>query len=472
MLLDTALEDTRTKAASQITQSVAMSNQQALARVPFLVVPMEDESLHSIGVRWHILSGNISKTESSERLFGYKSAYRSWDVPAGLQQFESVSDGLITASEATLRDRTILRAYLPLLPAKRFMAAVNCCLTTSDVTLAKHKSGLATNTDSTGFLRLCPVCTQEHISQNGYSYWKATHQLPGCWICSLHKTVLSYFCSPSAKVTKWELPEHCLERAIRPQVDVADTLKLIRIGNVITWLCSKKSVDPTILHAMVKLRLRLGGLCRSEIKLLTVEVEQISLLCREHYRPIITPDIVELTKKNWFQTLYSESRHYNPLTWAMAIAFVGDTGLEALEFQYSDALSRKPQRDLFDPSWCAAKRSRAPTQLYEAFTAAERKQQAIQMSGLSQSEVNGWLLRDSALGQHWRDTLRAKRHADAVAKVRTFIRTNPGCLRVDVLRSCHQAYRWLAANDAASLNRLLPDVQPKFNRQLTLNFDL
>lgn len=171
---------------------------------------------------------------------------------------------------------------------------------------------------------------------------------------------------------------------------------------------------------------------------------------------------------NWFQTVYTETRHYNPLTWAMAIAFVGDTRPSELELQYSDAANRKPQWDLFGPGRYGVKRSRAPIQLYKAFESAERKQHAIDSTGLSQSEVDGWLKRDNALAEHWRSSLRERRHRRAVATISAFVEGHPDCMRVDVLKNCLQAYRWLEANDVECFDQLLPKVQPKYSRQMDL----
>lgn len=446
-----------------------MNDQEGAGR-QFLISPEEDELLHSVGVRWHILSGSQSRSSSSVNLFGYETAYKNWDVPAGLYWLESASAGTILSSEATLRERSVLRAYLPLLPLGRRKEAINTCLTTSDASLAKAKTGLGRNNESTRFLRLCRYCVAESVKQRGFGYWKTTHQLPGTWICRDHRTVLSYVSAPNPKAKQWRLPEHCLEESKQPQIDVADTLKLLRVAEVIDWICSKRSVDPIILHVMLKLRLRIAGLCRSEIKLFALEVEHLTKLVCSHYKSIQTPDFFDLSEKNWFQTLYSESRHYNPLTWGMAIAFVGETNSAMLELQYNDAVARKPQPNLFGTHAHGKKRSRAPTQLYEAFHAVETKADAIHRTGLTASEIDGWLRRDQALGEHWRTTLKARKWEEAVEIIQAFVDRNPGCMRVNVLRNCNQAYRWLEANDPIRLDYLLPTVQAKYSRQLAFDF--
>lgn len=338
---------------------------------------MPDETVFSVCARYHVLSGNSSRSQTSLALIGNKTGQCAWVFPVGLDQLQSASRGMIKSSEEVLRSRSLLRAFLPLLPFERRIALLATCKTSTDVTIAKAQAGLSRYTESSGFLKMCRSCIAEQLIEPGFSYWLTRQQLPGIWLCETHKTMLSFYKVRSAKSLGWVLPEHCLDQSITPQMETTAGLKLLRIQSVIAWICEHESIDTAVLHTMLKLRLRIAGLCRSEIKFLSVEINHLTLFLREHYKDVVAPDVMEVNCQDWFKRIYQEKRHYNPLTWAMALAIGPAFGQKSMESEYREAIERRPQRDLFSKARYGAKRTRAPAQLYAAFSVANLKQEVI-----------------------------------------------------------------------------------------------
>lgn len=237
------------------------------------------------------------------------------------------------------------------------------------------------------------------------------------------------------------------------------------------WISSKESLDTVALHIMFRLRLRVANLCRNELKLLSVEVEHLASLITAFYSSINVPDVLAAVRADWFSNLFHESRHYNPLTWSLALAFCGETDPFSLDGEYVESQTRRPQPDFFEIALAhQKKRRRAPLHLYAAFDGALFKAEAIDRSGLSKSEVDGWLRKDKELAVYWKTTWHARKRRDAIATISSFLRKYPESMRVNVLRSCNQAYRWLEQNDPKALGSVVPPVQEQYDAQMRFQF--
>lgn len=80
-----------------------------------------------------------------------------------------------------------------------------------------------------------------------------------------------------------------------------------------------------------------------------------------------------------------------------------------------------------------------------------------------------WLRRDPALKRHWRTTLYSRNREEAVTTISHFLAATPGARRVDVLRQCSSAFRWLEDHDYQVLQRLLPAADRRFGKRLVLD---
>jgi hypothetical protein len=432
--------------------------------------PLDGETINSIASRCHARWGWRRDADTSQVLFGYSTAHRNWWCPAGLLAFSLNSSGRVLANEQTLRERTLLGPFLPLIPAPRRSELLKLACAPGTAAKVRAISGLSRHVESSGLLKACPACIEEQLAECGYSHWSSFLQWPGVWICPLHKQVLAYASLPSRKRTCWILP-HQINANLSKNLTVSDTLQMLRLQDVMAWIGAQRSLEPAWLLAMVKLRLRTAGFLRSELKVSSVEADHIVICAQRRYSTVSQPDIERLSSHLWMETLLHEKRHYNPLTWAAALALEGSCAPETLTLEYREAIARTPQQDLFGSWRDAPRRTIAPQLLYDAFTKAVRKGDAVCLSQLTVSEVDRWLRRDSGLAKHWRSCIIHRRMVESRNAILSYVAAHPGCKRVDVLRSCLRDYRWLEENDPAALVTLLPPVLAKFSRQLSLDFE-
>lgn len=432
--------------------------------------PFAGELVYSVCSRFHIRSGNQRRETTSIALFGYSTAFRNPQVPAGLNWLSVISRGILNPSEETLRSRTLLKAYLPLIPVNR-RSGIFSAIAASDPTAAKARSGLSRYCEAAKLLKFCDQCVIDQTKMEGVSFWKTDHQLPGVWLCMEHKMVLRLVDLQNTLTRDWKLPHHFSESAIQPKLSSMQMLKLFRVMDVMNWIAKKSFLDTTNLLIMLRLRLRLAGMCRSELKLFTVEVEHLQHLMTNFYSDVTTPDVVAAMREDWFSNLFNEKRHYNPLTWALALAFCGDTKATFLDGEYVDASNRRPQPDLFGYLNAAQnKRACAPAQLYAALDGALHKADAVRNSEFTESEINNWLIKDPELHRHWKKSCHDRKRRDSMKTIKDYLRCNSESLRVDVLNACNKEYRWLEKNDPEGFASTVPPISRKYDRQLNLAF--
>jgi len=435
--------------------------------VTYFPTPEDGETIYSICARFHRRSGHRSPRVTSQLLLGCSTGHLYSAVPIGLAQLHAASFGMIHADQETLRERTVLAAYLPFLDFARRSDLLKACKQSINLSRAIACSGLGRYTQALRLLKCCTACAAQHIREHGLPMWLASHQVPGVWLCEEHQRPLGFQIRSTRDEDGWQLP-HVSSQQFVPRFNIEAGLKVFRVGSVARWLTTKSALEPLVLQVMLKQRLRLAGYSRSELRLLSVEEDHIDGLCRSHYGGINTPDIEHFQAGSWLKTLLADARHYNPLSWALALAFCGSVSRQDLDEEYDSAFSRKPQPELFD-YLPRSRRTRAPDCLYAAFEHARLKADVILRCGLDRFEVDGWLRRDSDLKPHWKAMLRRNACEDAVAELSSFLVANPGARRVDLLRKCTAAYRWLEVNDHRLLQDLLPAGDPRFVKQLSLD---
>lgn len=430
--------------------------------------PNAGETIGSIAARYHFQFGSRHVEDTSRLLFGYRSAHLNHECPVGLSRLSLLSSGRVDATEKTLRERTALGAYLALLPQSRRDDLVRLCAGSQAPAKAQAVAGLNRYNESLGLLKFCPDCLQQQLTDRGYSYWSASHQWPGVWLCLVHKRPLHFFVAANRKLRRWSLPDQTLTIATEPLMSVTHSLQVLRLQSVVAWLATRRSVESSGLQTVLKLRLRLGGFIRSELKISDVEASHLNAYARRTYESSPYPDIAKLNSRDWMRALLSDKRHYNPLSWAAALALHGSCDEQELSAEYNDAVERLEDRGLFDEWRDGPRRVTAPRILYGCFGQALRKNQAIYLSGLTSSEVDHWLRRDPSLKRHWHASLHDRRKLASVEEIKAYAVAYPRCRRIDVLRNCRSSYRWLEANYPSELSKILPPVQDKYSPQLPL----
>lgn len=431
--------------------------------------PMDDELIYSVCCRYHILSGNQHKDLSSVLLTGLKTAYRHPLLPVGLNILEIASDGRLRGDDNTIRSRSILKAYLPLLPQQRRIKLFDACRG-SNPTVIKARSGLSRYNECAHLLKFCSMCVSKQVDLNGFSFWKTTHQLPGHWICLEHKQILHYVLGNKPQQLNWTLPQQLRHLAVTPSLSSTQMLCLLGIMSIIDWISEHSYLDTSILHVMLRKRFRGAGCVRSELKISSMEADHLALAIPAFYANLPVPDLARLNQV-WFGGLFKDFRHYNPLTWALALAYAGDTSQLGLDRDLHEAQSRIPQRELFRKiKLMKRKRQRAPNQLYFAFSDALLKRDVAEVSGLSDSEVNRWLLKDPLLKLHWQKVAFQRKLKEAVANVKRVLMKHPKGQRIHLIKECSQSYRWLKLNNPKIFFEIVPPSRNRNKQQIQLDF--
>jgi len=146
---------------------------------------LEDETLHSLYVRHHVIGGG-SDYASLLELFGKKKRYLLHDFPCGTEHFAQKSGGIFGSTEQILSTHTVLPAYLPFLDvrvAQRAIEALADLDSSRKITVRLRDHGQAAFMSP---LRLCDEC----VAREPFPHWRRTHQLPGVYRCNVHGSPL------------------------------------------------------------------------------------------------------------------------------------------------------------------------------------------------------------------------------------------------------------------------------------------
>lgn len=431
-----------------------------------------DESLYSALARYHELSGNNRPESTSATMLGHRAGHGMTDTPAGLGWLEQATGGAMSATETTLRERSVWGAYLSLMPSERRKTTLALC-SGSDVAKAKVETGLVFNRVASRHpLRLCMACRADQQKRLGFAYWRSPDQWPGRWLCRKHGVPLWYVPQGKAQPRHWQSVEACVKAGTLRCADLPDgQLPLLgRIGATMDWLAKSATLNPELLQIVVRERLVLGGFLRNEVSCSRAEYVSIHARLTEPLAGAEVPDFTGFTDGRWVRQVLIDRRNAHPLRWAVLLAAAGAVEHEALDRAYHHAASRCPQASLFDPDQFH-RRARAPAHIYDALTGPVTVNEAASCAGLRPSELRVWLRRDAALVAHRRQTAEAVRLRAACSTIEGYCRENPRAFRFEVIQGCLWAVRWLEVHDRALLHMLLPPVVPMFDRQLRFDFE-
>lgn len=441
---------------------------QAAAPLSFFPTLTPGETIYSACARFNRRAGLPNSKVTSVRLLGHPRGGSQHELPSGLAHLAAVTEGVVTAQERTLRERTVLRSYLPLMSPARRQKVISACMSPGRFAPAKAYAGLSTGIAGAHPLRLCPECLRAQQREHGFGCWVTDHQLPGVWVCTVHHQPLWNASSRRSKHHHWLMAGRCPIEVTPLDPLLFDRLK--RLADCALWL----STNTTLLHdglvAMVRTRLHEAGRIRTELKASTTEIAAVHA---SDVLPLSQSGLQQLralASERWAYELLRDERASHPLKWSVLLSAVGPVDTGALSAQYSIAISRLAQPELFDSSYQPL-RSRAPDRLYVAMTGPTSVEEAADKCGMRLSEVRNWIKRDAGLGEHWRATSYEARRRDAKAMIEGCVAADSTLHRSQVINRCLSAVRWLEQNDRRLLNQLLPPPQEKYDRQLRLQLD-
>lgn len=152
-----------------------------------LLTWLPDETFFSLVSRCHHLWGHQVPWRTSEILFGARRVGWQHDLPNRMAEFEKRSMGTAGTAEAIIRQRTLLRYYLPFLSETDASHHVSA-MSGPSVAHLKFGLGLLTSRFRANHpLKACVECMASDKSEYGWAYWHLEHQYPGNWICARHQ---------------------------------------------------------------------------------------------------------------------------------------------------------------------------------------------------------------------------------------------------------------------------------------------
>lgn len=428
----------------------------------FFPTPADDETIYSVCARFHRLAGRRNSECSSTLLLGHAAGGAEIDLTSGLLRLEEASQAVISCTESTLRERTVLRSYLPFMSAARRLQVLAACATSSLPLPIRSERGLTWSCSVLEHqLRACPDCSAEQAT-SGFAYWVTVHQLPGVWVCAKHRCMLRSMRRRGQRTATWATVSGAnFDSYPEPTEELLDAL--CKIGACIEWLSSQRSVNLEVLLMQFRTRMRESGLSRSDVKVTDQE------LGRLHHRmaAVIKSDIPHFegyASERWIRLAVRDLRYAHPLHWAMLLAHSGDACSASLSREYDDARARLPEPEFFDETSHKV-RACAPTSLYRAMEQCCALEDCARQASLRLAEVQRWLRRDPDLADHRKTTEFSIKHRAAIHCIEGALLHNPALTRVGVLRRVPWAFRWLDQHDPELLSRLAPTP---YGRQRTL----
>jgi hypothetical protein len=150
--------------------------------------PYPDELLYSICARLQDRLQYPSRMSFADELFGNKHARAVVDIPSRLGYlFRALPSGHRLTVDRLIDEHTLFPYFGPFLTLER-MRRVRRSMEGEESLLAKISSGSSCNKSirKPDWLRFCPQCYREDITQYGESYWHRLHQIPGVEVCPAH----------------------------------------------------------------------------------------------------------------------------------------------------------------------------------------------------------------------------------------------------------------------------------------------
>lgn len=231
---------------------------------------LPDETLHSWLCRYHLLSGGSRREITCRRLFGIGRWRSRHDLPFHLAALHERSGGLLGSSRSMALDRTIVRMFLPFLPAERASTILNAMSVPGRGSVAA-KIGLLRSGVSHGHpLKACPICLVDDRREFHIPYWHRSHQCPGVWICLKHRCPLLVLDDPELTPWEWHLPiEQKMKVVLHEEATQGDGFhRLVQLASFVKGvldLPADVSLDPATLRQVVVEQLAPRGLVTNHV---------------------------------------------------------------------------------------------------------------------------------------------------------------------------------------------------------------
>jgi len=427
----------------------------------FLPALAADETLYSLGCRYHLLSGCGDARLSSRRLLGHSFGGAQIDYVCGLKHLSEISGGQIPADASTLRSRSVLGAYWPFMSAERKAAVLDTSLSSFDQLSRRSAAGLTWSSFlKVHELRGCAKCDDESRAELGFSFWHFSHQLPGVWVCAKHHEPLRFARKRGKRNAGWVQPGSG-ELVITPAAPSDSCLdKLCRLACCVLWISSLETAQIDALDVLVRSRWRTAGLISRERQASESELREIWATYFSELSSSGRPHFDQLSGFRWMKETLRDHRAAHPMKWALLLSAAGAVDSRSLDRDYLEALARLPHADLFVDRY-PLQVARAPADLYDVFEVPRTVADAARYTGRRSAEISSWLRKDRALRHHRAECIQSTKTRAAVFVIRGAMAIDPKRRRINVLRRARWGVSWLEKNEPLLLQALMPSAYGK-----------
>lgn len=430
-----------------------------------------EETIFSWGGKTRLLLG-VSARQVSLQIFNSHRAGHSADLPPSLAAVERFG-GVSLGDRATLvRQHSVFGPYLTLAEPNRAAEAQDALF---DGRLQRGRMLLGLQTNRLGArhpLKYCQACAEEDRRDLGYSRWLVDHQLPGAWICLVHKTVLVEFGKLSHP---WQLPLDVSEPVgmIAHGADVHQALVIA--AEVVAALVRLEVASPLRLRQAALARMVNLGIVSNPARLNALSIQSAfnrSAIARFAAMRAELTDV--LNNPEWLVGLVRGRHAMHPVKWAICWAWLWESEPAASAV----AAFRRAVQGSYEPSqvvqfelWSGdedASTWLAIGRVYEAMKSVQTLAELARQMCISGGVLRSWMAQYAALRSGWADRTQQLRTARTVSALSTAVNSRPWTCRAQFFRRYSSLVKFLRDRDAERLEKILAQIPVNRSKQRQL----
>lgn len=158
----------------------------------FLPQIYEDELLYSVMSRYKQMCGMVSKRAFLKDLFGKEIKWKSISFPQYINEFvDNIPPNSKICSKDIIIKNTMFAFYTSFLSEDKTSKVYDSMALGGNQLIEGIVGMRGSKVKNSKYLKYCPVCFKEDIEENGESYWRRLHQVPGILYCDKHEVSLN-----------------------------------------------------------------------------------------------------------------------------------------------------------------------------------------------------------------------------------------------------------------------------------------
>lgn len=167
------------------------------------------ETLYGVCARYHHIAGGTLSSETCLRLFGHPRGGLTHDLTGRIATLAQRTRGLLGTPEQILLGHTVLGYYLHMREATLRERLIDELSHGAPAALKSRLGWLASGLGAAHPLKACEECGQSDALQGRCPTWYLVHQLPGVWLCPVHRRPLwvTYWKVNGLHRFEWLLPD-------------------------------------------------------------------------------------------------------------------------------------------------------------------------------------------------------------------------------------------------------------------------